>query len=359
MAASRRRFSALEDFCMNVETGDEALPEFFHLLRGYVDSDHAAYFHADEHGRICGAYHEVPQHTPHATEFIRRARAGTDARRAQDPPSVAQMFRMPVPLQHISFDGLAARESALYRDVIGPIGGRHVLRVGLRIGGRPAGFIALVRGRTARGFTETERLRALHAARPLRRLLRRSAAEDERILASEGFLLVSRDGVVMDGSEEGWRLWELVQDRRFLPAPDRDSLLPSLLDDVSKGAPTGEFARSLRTGWGKFELIVVPLHGAERGTRREMFLVRLQRWVLARILYLRRMTELAFSSMQKLVCIDLLRGRTQSEIAADHGIGVQTAITHIRGVYSKAGVANRSELLQAFRCATSPPTPRA
>ena len=94
MAHARRRLRALEDLRTQIETGIEALPEFFRLLRTYVDSDHGAYFHADRHGRFCGAYHEVVQHTPQLVRG-RSARSFTTTGAGRREELQAR-FRMPL-----------------------------------------------------------------------------------------------------------------------------------------------------------------------------------------------------------------------------------------------------------------------
>lgn len=355
MTGARRQWRAIEDFCTQVETGHEALPEFFRILRPYVDSDHAAYFLADERGRIAGAYHEVPQHSPQASEFIERARSGTDARVAHDPPSVGDMFRMDVPVQLLRFDGAMAEESALFRDVIRPIGGRHVLRVGVRVRNRPAGVLALVRGRTSRSFTDEDVARTVRVARPLRRLAHRPPADDERLLQGEGIVRVTPSGRPRQANREGWRLWELVEDERFLPRVDASVVVRSLLE----GSPDadGERRTTIRGGWGDFEFEVLTLSAtqgdrassAAQGASDDLCLVRVRHWILARLVYLRRMSELGFSPMQKLVGMDLVNGTVQSDIAADHGIGLQTVITHTRAIYAKAGVSSRTELVAKLR----------
>lgn len=347
MATTRKSFRAVEDYCLHAATGEEALPGFFSLLRSWVDNDHAAYFRTDEQGRVCGAYHEVPRHAQQAGEFIRRASAGTDATALPTLPSVAELFRMPVPVQTLRFDSPKSKENELCRDVIGPIRGEHVLRVGLRVGNRPAGLVALVRGKTQRPFLAAEAARLVEAARPLARLVARAPAADERLLASEGFLIVSRSGQRLHVCPEGQRLWTLLEDSRFLPELDGQLALGTLLAELDAAA-VPELRRDVHTGWGKFELIAVPLRDAAGGPQGAV-LVRIRRWVLARLLHLDRMAQLGLSSMQKRVCLDLLAGLTQTDIAQEHGIGVQTVISHVRAVYDKAGVGSRAELQRLFR----------
>lgn len=348
MSQPRKIFRTLHDYCLTARSGTEGLPDYFRLLRRWVDFDHGAYFMADAGGRLCGGYHEDRSHAEQAAEFVRRARDGTDERSADDPPSVEAMFRMaqPVPVQLIRFDSRASQRSALYREVIAPIGGQHVLRFGLSVQGRPVGLLALVRGRSERGFQEAEVARAVESASPLARLLAPPVDEDERRLLGEGFLVLSSQGALLQACIEGERLWRMLNHDCFLPRVDAGPMLQSLCTGLRQ-----EGQRSVRkvfnNGWGQFELIAAPLRSAEGGVIDAIHL-RVRQWGLARVVHLRRMEELQLSSMQKRVCMELLRNRTQTEIAQTLQISPQTVISHIRDIYNKARVGSRQELLRVF-----------
>lgn len=350
MPLSRKRLRTINDYCLTARGGVEGLPDYFRLLRGWVDFDHGAYFMADGAGRLCGAYHEDRSHAVHAAEFVKRARDGTDERSPDDPPSVEAMFRTasPVPVQLICFDSRASQRSALFREVIAPIGGRHVLRFGVGVAGRPAGLLALVRGRSERGFQAAEIRRALETALPLARLVAEPSVEDQRRRIAEGFMVLSPQGVMLQSCAEGERLWRMLGNTCFLPRIDTEPLLQSICAEV-KHEPGRPARRTLSSGWGHFELLATPLRSVQDGSERSGAIhLQVQQWVLARLIHLRRMESLGLSSTQKRVCIELLRNRTQTEIAAALEIRPQTAISHIRDVYNKARVGSRQELFQVF-----------
>ncbi len=350
MSLSRKRLRAINDYCLTAHSGVEGLPDYFRLLRGWVDFDHGAYFIADGAGRLAGGYHEDRSHAVHAAEFVKRARDGTDERSPDDPPSVEAMLRttLPVPVQLICFDSRAAQRSSLFREVIAPIGGRHVLRFGVSVAGRPAGLLALVRGRSARGFQPAEIARALETARPLSRLMTEPMVEDQRRRIAEGFMVLSPQGVVLQSCAEGERLWRLLDNTCFLQRLDPEPLLQSICAEVSRdsGRPV---RRTLSSGWGHFELLATPLRPTQGGGDScSTIHLQVQQWVLARLIHLRRMESLGLSLAQRRVCIELLRNRTQTEIAESLEIRPQTAISHIRDVYNKARVGSRQELFQVF-----------
>lgn len=341
----RRRFRAFEDFCLNVGAGVQALPEAFRLLRGCVDSDHAALFQCDLGGRMHGAFHEIAGHAPQALDFIDRARHGTDAIRRGDPPSVAELFAARVPMQLLRFDDEASRASALYRDVIGPIGGSEVLRIGLCAPGEaPLGVVALVRGK-GRGFSEADTHDLLALARPWRRLVQRMEAERLE-LVGEGFVMVSAEGTLERTDPSGRRLWNNMCDARFLPAFDADALLREIREGRAH-------AWRFELGPGTFELESIalepmrpePTRPEPRASGRGSTLLRIRQLAAPRVRQLMEMDRHGLSSMQKMVCLDLLHGRTAAEIAVEHGIAVRTAISHTRDLYRKLDVADRSELV--------------
>lgn len=348
MPISRKLLRTINDYCLTARGGVEGLPDYFRLLRSWVDFDHGAYFMADGAGRLCGAYHEDHSHAAHAAEFVKRARDGTDERSPDDPPSVEAMFRTasPVPVQLICFDSRASQRSALFREVIAPIGGRHVLRFGVSVGGRPAGLLALVRGRSARGFQPAEIGRALETAQPLARLVAEPVVDDRRRQVAEGFMVLSPQGVVLQSCVEGERLWRLLGNACFLPRIDAEPLLQSICSEVGRD-PLRAVRRTLNSGWGHFELLATPLRSMQDSSYGAIHL-QVQQWMLLRLVHLRRMESMGLSATQKRVCIELLRNQTQTAIAEILEIRPQTAISHIRDVYNKARVGSRQELFQIF-----------
>lgn len=348
MGASRKLLRNLNDYCQTAGSGEEGLPDFIRMLRGWVDCDHGAFFAADDTGRICGGYHEVEQHAGEAAEFVRRARDGSDAFDAGGMPSVESLFRMPVPVQVLDFNDRQAQRSPLYQDVISRIDGRHVLRVAIRHQGRPQGLIALVRGRSERGFQRAEMSRLLEAAEPLRVLLNgKRFGSEERMTVAEGVLLLSPEGEALQSCGEGERLWRLLSRSRFLPATDHQPLLRDIAS-MLRHAPKTPARRTVDNGWGRFELEAQRLRSAS-GAADGVIHLRLRHQVLTRIVHLRRMESMGLSTAQKRVGLALLRGHTQAQIAEEFGVSVETAISHIRGLYQRAGVSSRAEFALACR----------
>lgn len=340
----RRRFRAFEDYCLNVSERDQALPEAFRLLRTCVDSDHAALFRCDTSGRMCGAFHEVPAHAPQAHEFIERARRGTDRTATSDPPSVAELFAARTPAQLLRFDDATSRASELYRNVIGPIGGREVLRVGLRAGTTPVGVLALVRAADQAGFDSRDQADLLALGRSFRRLLHDEPRADADEQVGEGFLVISPDGNLLRADPAGRRLWNTMHDARFLPLFDGATTMRALTGPGAKAQLHCEL------GTGRFVLERIQLQDTDDGDpAHRTTLIRVRHTIAPRIHQLREMDRLGLSSMQKMVCLDLLRGLSHAEIAAEQGIGLRTAISHANDVYRKVGVHDRAELMAAFR----------
>lgn len=333
-----RRVRAFEDYCLNVGAGLEALPEAFRLLRHCVDSDHAALFQCDHDGRFCGAFHEVALHAPQAREFIQQADNGADRAVVANLPAALDLFRLRAPVQLLRFDDAATRATPLYRDVIGPIGGREVLRIGLLSPKGPLGLIALVRGKGARGFSSHDAQNLLKLGRAWRRLLHNVDPERPE-LVEEGFVVISADLQIERADPIGRSLWNQMHDARFLPLPDTAALLYELTGTGS--------VRCLR-GSGTFELSRIALTPWSTAKASTSTLVRLRKLVQPRIHQLTLMDRHGLSSMQKMVCLDLLRGRTAAEIAVDQGIAVRTVLSHTGEIYRKLDVRDRAELVASF-----------
>lgn len=345
MTASKRKLRDLHDYCQHAVGGSEALPDFFRLLRGWVGSEHGAFFAANDQGELVqGGYHEEPGHAELAAEFVQRTRQA-DLRHAPVAPSAKAVFQQAVPTEQLHFDTPAARESGFYQELIRHIDGRHILRVGVMDGGRPLGLLALVRGGAARSFQDAEIDQALQAAAPLARMLVRPAeAAPARTLLSEGYLVLSPDGRLLQLSAEGERLWRLAQNTCFLHDGAHDHVLAELCAELRWAG--GCARRRLGNGWGEFELEVITLREAGGGSG--VVHLRLRHWTLTRLQHLRHMRAAQLSSAQQRVCLAMLDDCSQSEIAERLGISLQTSISHIRDVYARLGISSRSELRKHF-----------
>lgn len=336
----RRTYRAFEDFCLNVPGEHEAYPELFRLLRELVPCDHAAFFRTDAEGALIGGFHEVRDHTPQATKFMALTSQSSTERQAHAAlPTVHELFRMPEPIQELRFDTLQAQNSSLFRDVIAPIGGQHVLRVAVRDGHHNLGLLALVRNSRQRGFRATEGRELLCASRRFTRFLTARTETTSRVLTLRGHLLATEDGRVTAADTAGEQLWAELDDARFLPAWDRRVLLQRLL---RPGCPQLELA----LGRGIYRLTPQELRPLEG--QHSTYLIPIERWTSLRVHALTEMERFKLSSMEKQIALDLLRDHSQSELAQEHGIAVTTVITHIRSIYRKIGVRNRAELISAL-----------
>lgn len=342
MPLPRKKLRSLTDFCLHSQSGAEGLPEYFRLLGDWVGCEHGAFFQAEPGGRLCGAYHEDAAHAGQAADFIRLSRESS--REGTGLPELQDLFQPAMPVQLLSFESSRARESRLYREIISGIGGWQILRVAVMEGGRPLGLIALVRGRGRCGFQRNETMALAEAAAPLAQLLSgQPAALPERQLMAEGVLLLADDGRILQSCAEGIRLWSLAQHQFFLPLLKGEDLLQSLLP-----ADTGmTITRHLNNNWGQFEFRANRLQAASE--QAGLVHVRLRHWGLAAVLHMRRMEAMQLSSSQKRVCLALLQNKSQALIADELGISLQTAISHIRQVYNRAGVSTRQDLLPLFR----------
>ncbi|MBO4403969.1 MAG: response regulator transcription factor, partial [Treponema sp.] len=59
--------------------------------------------------------------------------------------------------------------------------------------------------------------------------------------------------------------------------------------------------------------------------------------------------EAGFSKRERMIAREILKGKTDKEIASELGITVQTVMTHNKNIFKKAGVHSRVELMAKVR----------
>jgi DNA-binding CsgD family transcriptional regulator len=262
-----------------------------------------------------------------------------------DVAKFADIARRPVPVAVLSHEtGSRLRTSRRLRHIYAPAGLRHELRAAFRLGGSCWGIACLSRTPDRPDFSIQE-MHAIaelgsHIAAGLRATAR-ARATTESTQRGPGTLVLDRDGTIVSLTAEA-EAWLTALSGR----PPADGLAPAVHAVAARARATGRpgpppqlRVRTLEGRW--LELHASTLRPHERRSDE-----------VAVVLAPARPSEIApllveayeLSRRERDVLGLLLRGRSIPEIADRLIISPHTAGDHVKAIYTKTGVSNRTEL---------------
>jgi DNA-binding CsgD family transcriptional regulator len=325
------------------------LPE----LRKLIPSHSAGVFWVDRQGEMTGLYAErlLPPDAMAAyyeKHYAVRAKSFSDAfkRRAEsgDPVSFHSFSK-------------TEQETDYFRDVMQRLDAYHVLYGVVKDGVRPLAQISFYRGAADKSFDKesADTLRSVlrYLAIGLGASASNAAAKDEAVVAEEDLGLVNLAGRITSASETWRRLLRLAALAELSP---RDALKEHVAEELfvqhlckellseQDGAPRPREA--IRdTAWGRFVIRAFRLRDSQ--ARREDQIGLLIRREEPRSLSLVRGTGMAeLSPQQREVALLIAAGRSNREIAEDLGLSFNTASSHVKQVYARLEVNERSAVAQ-------------
>jgi len=325
------------------------LPE----LRRFIPSHSAGVFWVDQKGEMTSLYAERMLPPDAMAAYYER-------HYAVKAESFSEAFRRRAEsADPVSFHSFSAAEqgSRYFRDVMQRLDAFHILYGILKDGTRPLAQLSFYRGTGDKPFTRDE-------ADTLRSLLRYLAsgldpgavsqhAEDSAIVVDEDLGIVSTAGAMISAPATWHRLLRLaalaeVSPREALREHDAISLFvqtlcQKLLDKHGEASLRREVVHD--TGWGRFVIRgfrLVDSKGQE--TDHVGLLIRREE---PRSLSLVRGTGVAaLSPQQREVALLIAAGKSNREIADELGLSFNTASSHVKQVYARLDVNERSAVAQ-------------
>jgi DNA-binding CsgD family transcriptional regulator len=325
------------------------LPE----LRKLIPSHSAGVFWVDPQGEMTSLYAErlLPPDAMAAyyeKHYAVRAKSFSDAfkRRAESTD----------PISFHSFSK-TEQETDYFRDVMRRLDAYHVLYGVVKDGAKPLAQVSFYRGAADEPFDKED-------ANTLQSVLRylaiglgahaaNTAVSDEAVVADEDLGIVTRNGEIVSASETWQRLLRLaalaeLSPRHALKEHEAvelfvQRLCEELLSEQTGASPRREVVRD--TAWGRFLIRAFCLADAQgRGADQIGLLIRREE---PRSLSLVRGTGMAaLSPQQREVALLIAAGRSNREIAEDLGLSFNTASSHVKQVYARLEVNDRSAVAQ-------------
>ncbi len=336
------------------------LPELRRLIRSHS----AAAFWVDRQGDMTNLYAErlLPPDAMAAyfeKHYAVKAKSFSDAfgRRAQsaDPISFHSFSR-------------AEQNTDYFRDVMQPLDAYHILYGILKDGTRAFAQVSLYRGSGDKPFdrASAEMLRSVlrYLATGLGASASNTAVEEAALVAEENLGIVSLTGTAIS-APEGWRrslrlaALSEVSPRHALKEHAAielfvRQLLEELLPEQHRQPASREAVRD--TAWGRFVIRAFRLPHPQGGSADQVGLL-IRREEPRSVSLVRGTGMAALSPQQREVALLLAEGKTNREIAEQLGLSLNTASYHVKQVYARLDVSERSavasKLLHLAQAATA------
>ena len=227
-------------------------------------------------------------------------------------------------------------------------------------GEKPCGALLLHRPRI-HPFATTEKAALVRWSPELSSALR-VETKPLQLVTSEsnaGILLLDRGMQVQYACGRGRKLLQFIQ----APASMASGAQSDLAQRLCSHFGTGDSARAanfvLHNCWGSFEFFLHRLSDA--GIHSDpLIAVAVHRQEPLTLSVLRGCKKLTLTEKQTEIALLLVKGLSYDAVATRLGISSTTVVDHVRKIYAKVGVANRSELvtmllLEAKKTANMPP----
>lgn len=328
------------------------LPSLLPAVRAVVPSTHAAFFYCDMAGRMVNMYAErmlPPEAMSNYYEKHYRAETSAFARAylARVAASDAVSWRSVT---------AAERESDYYREVFGLLAVGHVMYGIVRSianGHEPIGQLSLYRPVDAEPFSAED----AEALRDVLHYLGRALATTPYVpvtlsaeqTAEEAMAVLDAAGEVLFADDDWMRLTRLARGEPISPGHARDE--PKALRDFLRGVVTAARAAKkslhvVNSAWGQFAFRHHELAGASGATATALVVSRLAE---ASIRLTEGAARLKLSSQQREVALMIALGLTNADMAEKLGISVNTAGYHVKQVFMKLGVHDRTDVARLLR----------
>jgi DNA-binding CsgD family transcriptional regulator len=320
------------------------LPE----LRKLIPSHSAGVFWVDKNGEMTNLYAErlLPPDAMAAyydKHYLVKARGFTDAfrRRAESADS-------------ISFHSFSPAEQSTdyFRDVMQRLDAYHVLYGIIKQGTRSLAQISFYRGQADCSFDrqDADALRSVirYLAVGLEPVSSTPQPDDITPTREEELGIVTSTGVIVAAPEAWYRLLRLAALAKLSPrhALREQEAIELLVQRVCRNVQKQRAKQSAReltheTSWGRFVIRAFDLSDPERRITDQIGLL-IRREEPRALSLVRGTGAAALSPQQREVALLIAGGKTNREIAGELGLSFNTASHHVKQVYMRLEVKERS-----------------
>lgn len=321
------------------------LPSLLPVLRELVPASHAAFFFCDLRGSITNLYAErmlTPQamaayHDRHNDGHFRH--------------QYLQRVAAASPVSRRSADA-REKEGAYYREVLDPLGMEHFLYGVVRHHGKVIGQLSLYRGRDEPAFSALDEQTLLGVMHYLGEALGVPApgalVELQEHTVEEGLALLDAQANELFADANWPRLIRLAEGNAISPATAmaESESLPRFVRAILAAVVSAPHAiHRVDSVWGNFAFRRHALASRQGEQAMALLVSRLAAQPL-------RLTEgaaaLGLSPQQREVAVLMAQGHSNGDIALQLGITVNTASYHVKQVFARLNVHDRSAVARVL-----------
>jgi DNA-binding CsgD family transcriptional regulator len=334
--------------------GELLMASLLPALRELVPSDSAAFFWVDSRGDMSNLYAERLLPADVRELYFERFYDESEG-----------SFRKAFLERAADAEGVIATtpsaevlRSEYYNEILRRLEAHHVLYGIVREQGTALGQLSLYRSPEAPAFSPRERQELSSVMRYVGHGIAGGDARPQNSAAyafedsdDEAMLVTDRRGVLRHASEKGRRLLLLATTSEINPATLKSAVneraastlrnLVSQLDAIARGDEAGAPVLVLDTKWGRHILRAYWLED-DYGARDAMVGVRIQRQEPMILRFVRAMGRLPLSPQQREIALMIAQGKSNHEIAEALGVSGNTVAYHIKQLFMKLDVHDRS-----------------
>jgi len=247
----------------------------------------------------------------------------------------------------------AEQKTDYFQDVMRRLDAYHVLYGVLKNGARPLAQISFYRGIADKPFDKetSKTLRSVlrYLATGLAVSVSSSPSQDEAVVVEEDLGIVSVDGALINAPETWRRLLRLaalaeVSPRKAVNEQEAVTLfVRNLCDELLPVQDKRPGRREVihQTSWGRFVIRAFRLVD-QKGRRADQVGLLIRREEPRSLSLVRATGMAALSPQQREVALLIVAGRSNREIADELGLSFNTASSHVKQVYARLEVNERS-----------------
>ncbi len=351
----------IKQLCCLELASEEVIPAVLKELQAILPASGKTFFWCNTDGEISNLYDD-PLAAPEAVELYLQEFYGRPERELNPGLQyVVGHYRGVVEFDHIlQVDRKKYLNSDFYNLVLRPAEYADSLLLPVRAGERPLGALSVWRDLDDAPFTVQDKRRlqdlepfiahALNACGQAKATQAPLVDEDERV----GLVIVDRTGKIQHISAEGQKLLFLATNPRNTPrtAVCGSVQLPAQIIDLcrnlaavfeGKEGISSTPAYRICNPWGGFVFRAYWLDHSD--PLDSLIGITIKHQIPMIIKVIERMERFSLSRRQMQICLMLVRGYSDADIARNTSMATNTVITHNRRIYDKLNVHNRVELV--------------
>ena len=344
----------LRQLCNLEVPGSLLLPSLLAALRVIVPADHGAFFYCDHQGNMVNMYAEKMLPPESMNLYYERFYRNDSSAFSKTFLSLAASS------DSVSSRSLSPEEKKAdyYKEILSSLGVEHILYGIVRLNDstrEPIGQLSLYRNASSAAFSATDATALREVLKYLGKALKVSpfaqSFHPEEKPVEEAMAIFSLSGSQIFADENWLRLVRLAKGEPISPKTAKVELVAIqefIKSMVSLAASSKKSAYVVDSPWGRFAF---RHHGLTGEPEQKAIALIVSRLAVGKVLYAEGAAKLGLSSQQREVALMVSLGKTNAQIASQLGVSLNTAGYHVKQLFTKLGVHERSSVAERLRSA--------